>query len=443
MSLELAESLLKLALEKGADEGAVLVRKSEKHMLRFSGNSLDVVKSWSSEDAEVYLGVERRALVVSLSRLDRETAERSIERVLRSAKYVKPCEDYAPLPSGEYSYPEIPETLDPRIVELEDPAELVEAAINAALEEGARRTAGSLSYGVEYKALATSTGLGGEDRGTSIRISIRAFADEESSGHGVEVSRVLSRFDPERAGREAGKYAKMAANPVEGEEGVYDAILSPLVVANLLGDVAKIGASAFAVDAGISFLTGKLGERVASEVLTIYDDGRLPNGLASTKFDDEGIPTRKTVIVERGILKNYLHNTKTAKKFGVESTGNAGWIVPRPWNVVVEPGDYTLDEMVAEVDEGLLVTNNWYTRYQNYREGLFSTICRDALLKIEGGEIVGAVKGLRMSEKMLKLLSSVEGLTKERRQVQWWDAEVPVVAPFALVRNLKFTKARV
>ena len=443
MSLGLAESILEIALKKGADEGAVLVRRSEKCMLRFSNNTLDVVKSWISEEAEVYLGVEKKALVVSLSRLDRETIERSIERVLKSAKYVEPCEDYAPLPSGEYSYPEIPETFDPRVAELENPAELVEMAISAALEEGAQRTAGTLSYGVEYKALATSTGLGGEDRGTRIRISIRAFADRESSGHGVDVSRLLSKFDPERAGRDAGRYAKMATNPVEGEEGVYDAVLSPLVVANLLGDVAKIGASAFMVDAGISFLTGKLGERIASEILTVHDDGRLPNGPASTKFDDEGIPTRRTTIVERGVLKNYLHNTKTAKKFGVESTGNAGWIAPRPWNIVVEPGDYTLDEMVAEVDNGFLVTNNWYTRYQNYREGLFSTICRDALLKIERGEIVGASKGLRISEKMLRLLSGVEGLTKERRQVQWWDAEVPVVAPFMLVRSVNFTKARV
>ena len=441
MSLELANYIVKVGLEKGAQDVIAIVTRSDEHMFRFANNSLTIVKNWSRESANMLIGINKKTIVVSLTKLDKDTIDRVVDKVVKTSKYLEPDKDYTQLPGEKFEYKSIPDTYDPKIEALENASEYVDAAINAALKEGVEKVAGVLVYNVGEKFLATSTGIEASEKGTSIKLSVRAFCGEEASGHGVEVSRVLSRFNPERPGREAGEYARRAVNPIEGEPGTYETVLSPLVVANLFGDVAFIGASAFMVEAGFSFFADKLGEKVASDVLTVYDDGRYPNGYGSTMFDDEGTPTTRTVIIEKGVLKSLLHNNKTARKFQTTSTGNAGWVIPHPLNVVIEPGSYTLEDMISQVDNGIFVTNNWYTRFQNYREGIFSTICRDAVFKIRNGELAEPLKGLRISGRMLDLLQNISALSKERVQIQWWEAEIPAFAPYMLIKNVNFTKA--
>jgi PmbA protein len=200
-------------------------------------------------------------------------------------------------------------------------------------------------------------------------------------------------------------------------------------------------ASAFNVDAGLSFMVNRLGERIASGSLTIIDDGTLSDGLNSRAFDDEGVPTRRTIIVDRGILKSYLHNSSTAKKYRCSTTGNAGWIVPQPWNIVVEAGKLSEERILRELDDGLYVTNNWYTRFHDYRRGDFSTVCRDGLFRVKGGEIVQSLKGLRISGNLPKILRNIVALSSERRWVKWWEVDVPTLTPHILVRDVPFTRS--
>ena len=200
-------------------------------------------------------------------------------------------------------------------------------------------------------------------------------------------------FHPEQAGKAAAEIAKKAVNPLEGKPGKYDVILGPNVVANLMNDVIST-ASAFNVDAGLSFMVGMLGKRVASKSLTLVDDGTLSDGLNSRAFDDEGLPTQKTIVIKNGVLQSFLHNSSTAKKFGRRSTANAGWIVPQPWNIIVERGGTSEEGLFNDLGNGIFITNNWYTRFQNYRTGDFSTVCRDGIFRVADGEIVQSLKGL-------------------------------------------------
>ena len=94
-----------------------------------------------------------------------------------------------------------------------------------------------------------------------------------------------------------------------------------------------------------------------------------------------------------------LHNSSTAKKFGKDrSTGNAGIIAPRPTTIVFNKGDIPFEEMIRETQDGILVTNNWYTRYQNMRTGEYSTVPRDAAFRIKDGEIKEPLSGFRLSD---------------------------------------------
>ncbi|MCJ7463708.1 MAG: metallopeptidase TldD-related protein, partial [Thermoplasmata archaeon] len=109
---------------------------------------------------------------------------------------------------------------------------------------------------------------------------------------------------------------------------------------------------------------------------------------------------------------------------------------------VVVPGDWKVDEMIADTKRGLYANNTWYTRYQNYSTGEFSTIPRDAILRIENGEIVGAVKNIRVSDNMMNLWKSADAISKSSEEIFWWDeAAPPSTLPTARFRGLNVTRS--
>ena len=248
----------------------------------------------------------------------------------------------------------------------------------------------------------------------------------------------MKGFDGVKASEEASELAKKAKSPGLGKEGRYDLVFTPLCFATMLGG-GLYSISAFFVDSGISFFLDKMGEKVASDMFTLVNDGTMDKGIFASKFDEEGVPARKTSLIEDGVLKSYLHNTSTAVKFETETTANAGLDIPEPQNLVVKKGNQEFHDLVGDVKNGLLVTNTWYTRFQNFMTGDFSTIPRDAILKIEDGEIVGSVKNIRISDNMLRVLKNIDGLSKNTQQIHWWECEYPLFSPYVLVRDVNIT----
>ncbi len=191
--------------------------------------------------------------------------------------------------------------------------------------------------------------------------------------------------------------------------------------------------SAYAAEAGFSFLVNKLNEKVASDIVTIKDIGNLPNGYGTRKFDDEGVPTRETTIIENGTFRTFLLNHSLARKYGASTTANAGLVMPpHAWNIVLEPGDYTREELFDEVKKGIYITNVWYTRFQNYVAGDFSTIPRDGIFLVENGEL-RPIRNIRVSDNLQRILGGIKGLTKESHHVHWWEVNTPVTTPYVLV----------
>ncbi|MGH9509663.1 MAG: metallopeptidase TldD-related protein, partial [Terriglobales bacterium] len=137
-------------------------------------------------------------------------------------------------------------------------------------------------------------------------------------------------------------------------------VFDPMVARSLLGNLFE-AASGDSIYRGASFLAGKLGERIAGENVTVVDDGTLRGGFGSAPFDSEGVPTRRTVVVEHGVLKSYLLNTYTAKKLGLTTTGNAArGLAGTPGigagNFFLEPGTKTATQIIAAIPDGLYVT---------------------------------------------------------------------------------------
>ena len=438
LTAELPSYVVKEGRRGGADNVAVIYTTEDVKMIRFSNNQVTVAKAWFSSAINVMMAMKKRVAIGSIEDLSQGSVRKSVCDLLKIAKATKPNRDYAALPRGPFKYRASQPSL--HSIQGSNLVEYVKSAIDTAMSHGARRVAGTLLFRNAHTSVETSAAASGDDTISSLEISVRAFADSEASGHANSCARSERDFHPEQAGQAAAELARKAVNPIEGKPGRYDVILGPNVFANLVNDVMS-AASAFNIDAGLSFLANMLGKKVASSELTLIDDGTLSDGLNSRAFDDEGISTKRTVVIERGTLRSYLHNSSTAKKFKSSTTANAGWIVPQPWNIVVEQGQADDETLLSQLDDGIYITNNWYTRFQDYRTGDFSTVCRDGLFRIEGGEITQPLKGLRISENLPRMLRNTSALSKRRHWIKWWEVQIPTLTPHILARDVNLTKA--
>jgi PmbA protein len=434
-------SVLKQAEIMGASDIVLTITKSLTNQIKFANNKIMTTQTWDSVDANIFFSYQKRLMSGSIDFESKQTGEKSLKKLFDNAKLLTPKEDYYGIASGNFKYKTPKDCYDKRIEKLEGKeVDFTQAAIITALANGAKRCAGVLyssSWNVEK---FTSSGVEAKDKGTSINLSIRAFADKDASGHCVSASRILSRFEPEKVAQQAAQFAKDSLRPQPGQPGQYDILFHPMIFANLLYYM-SYAFSAFEVESGMSFLINKLNKKVGSSLVTIQDGAQMKNGFGSRAFDDEGVPTKTTNIIEKGKLKTYLHNTSTAKKFKTQTTANAGLVYPNCFNIVMKEGKSNVDEMISQMKNGIYITNTWYTRFSNYRTGDFSTIPRDAMFKVENGRIVGPIKELRLSDNMQHILENVVAISKEREQIEWWEVSIPVLVGHVLCKGLNITKS--
>ncbi|MCP8316574.1 MAG: TldD/PmbA family protein [archaeon] len=438
--IEFADLALKEALKLGATDVSSICAKTNENLIRFSNNSITVNENIKNLELFLYLTKDKKRIMGSTSNPSIKEIKEFTLNLIKACKELSPSPDYTPLPRIETKYTSHG-IYDEKLVE--DGIELIEfvkEAIDAGIEAGANRVSGSLMASEENLVILTSGNATGEDKRTKILLNVRAFSNKEASGHGLSCAARLKDFNPYEAGKEAGEYAKASINPTHWEEGIYDLITLPTVTADIIQHVGSF-ASAFTVDTGLSFLTDKIGQKVSVDDFTLRDYGVIEGGFGGRGFDDEGFPTCENLIIEKGVLKNYLHNSTTAKKFNTSSTGNAGIIDPHPWNLVVDSGDMSTDDIIKEVKRGMMVTNNWYTRFQNMRTGEYSTIPRDAAFLIENGKIKHPIAGLRISDSFPRQLANIIAISKERRWIEWWEVSIPTLAPSMLIKNVTITKA--
>ena len=241
-------------------------------------------------------------------------------------------------------------------------------AEQAALEADPRiqnSDGGSFDAAAGRKVLANSLGFVGEYRRSYCGISAVPIAQQDGCAmqrdFWYSVARSLARLEsPEEVGREAARRTLRRLGARKVKTAHVPVVFDPLVGQSLLGSLFE-AASGDAIYRSASFLEGKLGEPVAGENVTVVDDGTMPGGFGTSPFDGEGVPTRRTVVVERGVLRSYLLNSYTARKLGLATTGNAArGLAGNPGigagNFYLEPGTQTPQEILAGIPEGLYVT---------------------------------------------------------------------------------------
>ncbi len=231
---------------------------------------------------------------------------------------------------------------------------------------------------------------------------------------GMQVFTDFSQLRSEEVLREAIDRTNLMFGATTLASGKYKTILDNRCAGSLLEAMASIF-SAEAVDKGLSGFKGKVGERVSSESLSIIDDPQFEKGLIRVPFDSEGVPTKRKALIEQGKLTGYLHNLKTANKFGVAPTGNgfkASFKSPvgiSGTNLFIEAGQWSLEALLEKVETGIYITGlDGLHSGLNAITGDFSLSCRGR--QIISGKLQGAIHQMTVSGNFFEMLMAVEGV---------------------------------
>ncbi|UCE91600.1 MAG: TldD/PmbA family protein [Methanobacteriota archaeon] len=442
---EIATELVEVARSAGADDAVAEVYDGSVDQIRYSNSMIDTSNYWKSENAHVFVAVEGRTMASDLR--DLRLARKAVPEMVKSARASPVNEDYKGIAKGRFRYSR--GRVDKRITSIRDPARYVHEAIGAATANGAADVGGTLFVRRSEWCIASTGGALAEDANASIDLSVRAFSQPESSGQAVLVTANLDKMKAAATGERAAEFAAAAKDPVQGETGKFDLIMEPLFLGGIVGATGAM-ASALAVELGMSMFAKKMGKRVASGSVSMIDDPTLKT-MSRRAFDHEGRPTRKNVVIKDGVLKTFLHNTSTAKRFKARPTASTGPLVatlfstpsePVMFHPVLSKGDQSVDELIEDVRDGFYMNNTWYTRFQNYSTGDFSTIPRDAILRIRNGEIVGSVKNIRVSDNLMTFWKNIDALSRSSEEIYWWDeAAPPADLPAARARKMTITRS--
>ena len=224
---------------------------------------------------------------------------------------------------------------------------------------------GSFDAATGHKILANSHGFVGEYRRSYCSVAAVPIAQDEQGNmqrdYWYALSRSLAKLESaESVGKEAARRTIRRLGARKVKTAHVPVVLDPMVARSMIEHIFE-GVNGDSVYRGASFLAGKLGEPIAGTNVTVIDDGTMPGGFGTSPFDGEGVPTRRTVVVEKGVLKSYLLNTYTAKKLKLETTANAarglaGTPGISPGNYFLQPGAKPPRQIIGEIKDGLYVT---------------------------------------------------------------------------------------
>jgi predicted Zn-dependent protease len=453
LSREQAQALTKrvLAFSK-ADEARVNVSSGWGGNTRFAANEITTAGGATDTAVTVTSTVGRRRASAQTNVLDDASLRRTVELSERLARLAP--EDPELMPElGPQQYIAVANAYAERTAELTPEARAV--AVKRVLEGAA--SPGAVPAGVDPKALfvagfleanagvsaavATSKGLFAYHTTTGVNLSTTVRTpDGTGSGYATGGARDWGQLDPAALGRRAAAKAIASRNPVAIEPGQYTVVLEPQAVSDLLplmlgsfnARSSDEGRSAFSKAGGGS----KVGEKIADPRVTIYSDPADPD-LLEQPFDNDGLPLKRVVWVEGGVLKNLAYSRYWAQKQGKQPTGGGGGggggFGNAPGGLKMTGGSKSTDELIAGTQRGILVTRFWYIRFLDPRTVLVTGLTRDGTFLIENGKITRSVKNFRFNESPLFMLNKLDDLGRAER------VSAGLVVPSLRVKDFTFT----
>lgn len=415
-NIDLTEKLVKKCLSLGADAAEVFLETNRSLSVNVLKSEIETIEEAASQGVGFRVFVDGKLGFSHCNDLSSKSLEDTISRAVAFARLSTPDENnvltddmgvtsisdlYDPGIAAEPMDKKIKMALDLEKLALQDPRVTKSAGAGYGESESEIFIGNSNGILKTYKA-----------SGCSLGVSVVAEKGEQKNTGGEYCSRVFfNDLKPlEEIAAVASKKAIQLLDPVMIKTQKAAIVFDPDVARALLGGIIS-SINGERVLQGASFLKDQMGKQFASSLLTITDDGTLARSLGSSPFDGEGVPTIRNVLVENGILKSFIYNTKAAKRAGVRSTGNAsrGGFSSLPGigthNVFVSTGKHTRNEIIAATKKGLLLLE--VTGYGiDPVSGNFSGGASG--LWIENGEFVHPVKGVTIAGRAFDILNSVD-----------------------------------
>lgn len=409
----MAEDLVAFGRKLGADEIEVTVAEGEDFTVNVRQQEIEDLTQANFRYLALRVIKDKRTATATTSDLSPETLRELTRRTLFRAT-LGSVDEYAGLPSRLEAHADAASLLlfDPEVLRLNSKQKISLALETERIALADPRITNSLgaSFSSSAAALAIVNSFGFSDyyMVTSCSLSVGLQAGEtdnrvEDSWYTAKRS-LQELAPPEAVAQRAIERTVRLLNPRKIKTEVVPVIFEPPMTSWLLGFLFSCVAGT-SIYQKTSFLVDKLGEKIAGENITVIDDGLMPGKLGSRPFDSEGVPTRRTVVIEAGVLKNYLCNTYAARKLGLESTGNAEGGGVWPNNFFLVPGPASPAEIISSVDRGLILTKT----IGHGLNPVTGEISRGAFgLWVENGEVVYPVAEITIAGNLAEILNKIE-----------------------------------
>lgn len=416
---ELAGDILRKARARGASAGDVMMAESDSFFVTVRLGEVEKI----SQAQEKRLGLRLFFGKSSASASTSDISEGSVERLIGATCAMARAtarDEFSGLPEPEALARSVPDLdlfdEEAASVSVEERTRLALEAEQAALAADPRITN---CEGAEFSSqfgriiYANSHEFAGEYRGSSFNLSVIPVAVENGAmqrDYWYSSRRKFSRLDsPESVGKKAAARALRRLNARKVKTREVPVVFEPETAASLWRQLAS-ALSGYLLYKGASFLAGRLGTKIASQQVTVTDDGTIRGGLGSKPFDAEGLPTHRKTMVENGVLRSYLLDSYSGRKLGMASTGNASRSVGEPpgvsaTNLFLMAGPYRPEEILASVEDGFYVTEligfgvNLVTG--DYSRGA-------AGLWIHNGELAYPVEEVTIAGNLKEMLQNIE-----------------------------------
>src|SRR5437773_9171738 len=426
----LAHDIVRRAMSGGATAAECVIREGDKFSTLVRLGQVETLKEAGSKSIGLRVFRGQRAASTHSSDFSREGLDRMLNSALELAKITS--EDPfggIPEPSQLGAIGGDLDLYSSDVYSLPGQERIAYArrAEKAALDSDPRiknSDGGSFDAATGHKILANSHGFLGEYQRSYCSVAAVPIAQDDKGAmqrdYWYSVARNLDRLEsPEHIGKVAAQRAlrRLGARKVKTQH--VPVILDPLVATSVLQHLFE-GVNGDSVYRGASFLAGKLGEPIAGENVTVIDDGTIPGGFGTAPFDGEGIPTRRTVVIENGVLKSYVLNTYTARKLGLQTTANAsrglaGTPGIGPGNYFLQPGTKTQQQIIGEIKEGLYVTE-FLGHGANLVTGDYSRGASG--LWISGGELAFPVEEITVAGNLKEMFLNISEIAKDRKSTR-------------------------
>lgn len=430
------------------DDILVDIVSGEATYLKITNSKIDSVVNDNSTNGSLFLSKSKKLISEDLPDVSDKSVKSALKKAAKTIGKLSPKNDYYGIAEGPFNYKGRGKP-DAKIsgFQIKDVVDVAEQIISELDYKDVKDIAGMVTLEKLKDSLMTNKDVNANSSTAYIKVTAHITTKE---GFSYQETAAFSKYSEINIKKFCDNlYYTVSQIKTKGKikSDTYDLIYKPSSASNLLQEVTA-AATMSEIENG-SFLKGRLEHKVADENVSIIDSGIAKGMISSSCYDDEGYPTKDNSVIENGILKTYLYNWSEAKKHNTESTGNAGLIESEPNTLIFKHKNpkKSLDSLISEIDKGILVTNTWYTRFDNHSTGDFSTVPRDLAIYIEKGEPKFAISqikgtqtvGIRVNDNIIRMLKNIESASKSPVQAISWDAEEPALVPDILVKDVKVT----